>query len=117
MDGIKIAAGVVFTGVLAASFYAVGVDGRDGRQLSTQAEFQQEAKTLLQKSGYTPGAVTAFDYSDTSEVAQLQYSFKNGNDAGVAYIGCSGSEVLQDGTHCQIGSIILDPANKVVFGL
>lgn len=115
MDGIKIAAGVVFGGLLAAAFYAASMDAQDGRLLSTQEEFQQEAESLLKKNRYEPGEVGAFDYYEASEVAQIQLSFKSDAGEGTAYIGCSGSEVLQDGTHCRIGSVVFNPAKKAAF--
>ncbi len=106
MKELKIAAGVVFTGFLAASFYAVGVANRDGRQLSNQDEFQQEAKALLQKSGYEPGVVKSFDLYEASEVAQMKYSVSRDGRDGDAFIACSGSEVLEAATHCKIGSVV-----------
>ena len=105
MNGLKVAAGAVFMGILAASFYSVGVDQRDGRLLSTQEEFQQEAKNLLQKGGYEPIAVKSFDLYETSEVAQMEYSIRSNGRDGSAFVACSGSEVLEAATHCKIGSI------------
>lgn len=116
MGKARIAAGVFLTGILAAGAYNVGVSNTDGRYLETKEQFTEEAKTLLKKSRYEAGSVTSFDYSPPGDVARMDIDFMRHGRKGSAHVVCSGSEVMQEKTHCRISTAMFKKKQKNFAG-
>ncbi len=73
--------------------------------LSSQAEFQEQAESLLQKNDVTVGSLQEYEYFEEGPVAVLKYDVSRNEERGMAIVSCSAKEILHMGTHCMMTSL------------